>query len=498
MHKLRLAFILSIALINSNKLFAQNIKTAKDTAVFIDCTQMPAAAPQYTLSFTAKDLELDFEEEDSKNEPKESLDILLEKLEKDPTDVEIAMNITNLYRIANDEKNYFLYLEHTFNSAKKAYIKRPDSFEIANQFTQVLQETQNIEGVLIIWNEYVTNKPKDIRGFTQLAIQLAVQGQVEKAQYFTEQAYQIDPQNTGVYIAAMMCEFTSTLMQCSAIMQSGKDKIENKNAINKIIINKNFFKKAIDNGAPIAAQMSKDATQIFVIFYRTILSAMDNNIGEEKIKLSTNKLDSKLLKEIEKRNKKLIQSKAKNLYFPYKILCTVEILKGNSSKAVDYWKNSGKFLKKDTDILRLLSFSHFLNMDFANAISYLEKKLDLSKEYDDSYALGRFYAYMEDLDKAFDVFGATMPLNPADRRAICARMSILIKKNNFEEAAAIMNNFTSEETDNIEAYHANYFKAVATLIQGDKNDAFKRLKAIHAESDYKKDADKLLAHFFSK
>jgi len=497
MHKLRLAFILSIPLILSHNLFAQNIKTAKDTAVFIDCSQMPAAAPQYTLSFTAKDLELDFEKKDDKKEPKESLDLLLDKLEKDPTNVQVAMDITDSYRIANDEKNYFRYLEHTFNSAKKAYVDHADSFEIANQFVQVLQETQNREGVLIIWNEYVMNKPKDIRGLTQFAIQLAVQGQVEKAQHFTEEAYKIDSKNAEVYLAAMMCEFTNTLMQFSAIMQSGKSETENKEAIDNISIKEDFFKKAIDNNAPVAAQMSKDATQIFLIFYRTILSAIDNNIGEKKVKLSPNKSDSKTLKDIEKRNKKLIQSKAKNLYFPYKVLCTAEILKGNPAKAAEYWKNSGEFLEKDTDILRLLSFAHFLDLDFPKAISYLEKKLEVANGYDDSYALGRFHVYMNELDKAFDVFGATMPLNPADRRAICARMSILIKKHKFEEAAAIMDNFTNEETDNIDAYHANYFKAIATLIQGDKNDAFKRLKAIHAQSDYKKDADKLLEHFFS-
>jgi hypothetical protein len=51
-------------------------------------------------------------------------------------------------------------------------------------------------------------------------------------------------------------------------------------------------------------------------------------------------------------------------------------------------------------------------------------------------------------------------------------------------------------TDNIEAFHIIYFKAVCTLAEVDMNEDYQRLKAIDAEIDYKKDADKLLAHFF--
>ena len=499
MHQNRSIFALIIVLFIGTNCLAQKIKTAKDTAFFIDCTQMPAAAPQYTLSFggSALDLEYEIEEQEDK---KESIEVLLQKLEDDPTDVSTALLIAAHYQEVIDEKNYRTYMEYAFNHAKKKYLEHPDSFDITAQFVSILQKVQNMEGVLAVWNEFVMAQPKEVRGLTQFAIQLAIQGQLEKARHFTKQAYEIAPQNPEVYIAAMMCEFTNVILQLSEVIEMKGDDAAQQAAIDNIRIDNTFFDTAIkDSGVP-AAQMAKDAAQMLVIFYRTILAAVEQgkDIGEEKISISPNASDAKIIKGMEKRYKKQLKSKAKNLYFAYKVLTTIEIIKGNESKAVDYWKKSDKFLAKDADILRLLSFAHFLDLDFANAILYLEKKLAAQSDYDDFYALGRFYVYQGQLAKAYEVFGATMQLNPADRRAICARISILLRQNKFEEAAALMDDFPSTETDDINAYHLNYFKAVLTLARGEEADAFKRLKSIPVDSDYKEDADKLLAYFFKK
>ena len=59
-------------------------------------------------------------------------------------------------------------------------------------------------------------------------------------------------------------------------------------------------------------------------------------------------------------------------------------------------------------------------------------------------------------------------------------------------------NYLAENYNNIDLVHYNYYRAVTTLIIGDKNDAFKRLKAIHAESQYKEVANKLFQHFFEQ
>lgn len=100
--------------------------------------------------------------------------------------------------------------------------------------------------------------------------------------------------------------------------------------------------------------------------------------------------------------------------------------------------------------------------------------------------------------KVYQVFDQTQKLNLLDRKSICAKAAIHIKQGAFNKAFNLINTYPSYLKDDTNAFHLNYFTALVTLAQGNKNDAFKRLKAIHAQSKYKANAEKLLAHFFKE
>lgn len=100
------------------------------------------------------------------------------------------------------------------------------------------------------------------------------------------------------------------------------------------------------------------------------------------------------------------------------------------------------------------------------------------------------------LDKAYSIFDKTQKPNFLDKEAICTKAAIYLQKGAFNKAFNLINTYPIDLKDDINAFHLNYFTALVTLAQGNKNDAFKRLKAIHAQSLYKDDAERLLAHFF--
>jgi len=101
-----------------------------------------------------------------------------------------------------------------------------------------------------------------------------------------------------------------------------------------------------------------------------------------------------------------------------------------------------------------------------------------------------------EFEKVYQVFDQTKKLNLLDRKSTCVKAAIYLKQGAFNKAFDLINAYPSYLKDDINAFHLNYFTALVTLAQGNKNDAFKRLKAIHAQSKYKEKAERLLSHFF--
>lgn len=479
-------------LLITNTTKAQHIQTAEDSLIFKECAKMPMAASEYNFSYSEQMLNLEYQ---LKQEEEKPLSVLLEELDQTPDNVLLAKRIAFNYKKNNDLTNYTTYIEYAYKQCLKQYEQYPDSFEIVLELSRILLlEAQYTHLVFDLLNKYTIAKPKDVRGLTQFALLLSTRGNIKKARHLTEKAYSIDSSYAGVYLSAMICEFTNIILQMNSSMASYP---EDKNkVIQNICVDDRFLKKAITNNNSVAAQMSLDAVNIFAIFYKTVLKTLDKEISKEVIRISPNSKDKKVLRAIEKRAKKQLKSKVKNKLFAYQTLCIIETLRGNRKKAVDIFEKSGPVLQKNTDVLRFLSLGYFLVLDYNNAILYLEKVLAIQTGLEDLYTLGRFYSKKNDLEKAYQIFDQTEKRYPSDRKATCAKAAIHIQEGNFEKAFELIDAYPDHLKDDINAFHVNYFTALTTLIKGNKNDAFKRLKAIHAQSEYKENAAALLAHFF--
>lgn len=471
---------------------AQTIKTAKDSAIFIECAKLPKATGEYNLGYTMSSFDLNVLMPETKKEEKPLNELLIE-LEKNPQNIATSLQVLSKYKGLKDQTNYETYLRYTYKQATNTYQLFPDSFELVEYLMQISNEGQNKTAALSVLEDYVEKHPKDVRGLTFLALDIAFTGELERAKQLTQQAYELEPNNHRTYFAAAICELANILHQLESILTQREI---DKKALNRVAPDPAFFRTGILNGNPVIAQMGLDISNLFAIFYRTISISLDKNIGKEIINISPTVTDEKMLKAIEKRAKKQLGSNIVNLEYAHKTLCLVEIFRGHREKAAKYWTNSSVFLQNNSNIPRLISLLHLFQLEFDQAIDYTQKVLDIAPNYNDQYVLGRLYSYQGSWEKAYDAFEVARIYYPSDQMAVCAKVSTRINQRQFKDGFSLLEGYSNEIRDNINLHHINYFTALATLAEGDKNDAFKRLKAIHAKSEYKTDADKLLAYFF--
>jgi len=82
------------------------------------------------------------------------------------------------------------------------------------------------------------------------------------------------------------------------------------------------------------------------------------------------------------------------------------------------------------------------------------------------------------------------------QQALAIQSLLYFQNDDYQKASEIIQRFSKATYDNIHCWSFFYLKALNTLLYEDKNDAFKRLKAVHAQSPYKASTEKLLQHFF--
>ena len=297
---------------------AQSLSTSKDTALFLGMITMPAAAPQFNLVFSANALKSDASAEPKPKISQTDIKSMEDSLEIHPHDIDLILRIADACLNKKDMRNYEVYLQFAFKNAKKAYESYPDSFEVVYDLINVLTKGGNQKGILQVFEQFVMNHPKHAEALSQYAIQLALNGQVEKAYHLVEQAQQIEPSLADIYLAAMICEVSKTMIQLSDIMSKGGSDEQMLESLNALEVDATFFENALAKGAPQSAQKALDASQLILVYYRTVIQAASGNLGKEKIKIKPIKKDLKLLSDIEKRAKSDLKRRQRILIFPIK------------------------------------------------------------------------------------------------------------------------------------------------------------------------------------
>lgn len=146
-------------------------------------------------------------------------------------------------------------------------------------------------------------------------------------------------------------------------------------------------------------------------------------------------------------------------------------------------------LDKTTGLLKLC-----LVLEYSPSLLLLQHKLHQSNNPTLYYTIGLIYFQHQQPQKAIEYLDHAS--KKGYHQALAITPLIYFQNNDYQKASELIQSFSAEEQNNIHCWTFFYLTAVETLINGDKNDAFKRLKAVHAQSPYKDYAEKLLQHFF--
>ena len=58
------------------------------------------------------------------------------------------------------------YFEPFYNNVYEDYQNNPNDFETVELFCGLLQETQNMDGLFSVWDQFVTDNPQEKRALT--------------------------------------------------------------------------------------------------------------------------------------------------------------------------------------------------------------------------------------------------------------------------------------------------------------------------------------------
>lgn len=484
-------------------LTAQQLENKKDSSVFIQAVEIPAAAPQYNLVFTAAALDTISKVQTSTDEsaadiikdPTAALAALLDSLDQHPSDIPLILSICANYRQQNDQQNYNTYLQYGFKQAMKAYEEHPDRFLVVSELVEVLSEGGNYEAVMQVYERFVMTKPKHVEGLCRYAMQLILQGELEKADHLLQQAQSLEPAYAEIYLAAMMYETSKILMQLSDIMQKGLNDAAMTDALNSMRVESTFLNRAIEQYSSVPAQKALDAAQLFLVYYRTVIKAASGQLGKELIKLTATKEDLKTLNIIEKRAKKALKTKPQNTFFYYKVLTIIQVLEAKTEKAEQYWKQSGSLLKKEKDILRLLSLSHFLNLNFKAAISFLNQKQSVEYSYQDQYALCRIYLFDRQVNQTITRLKDMQSKFPQDYQIVAALAAVYFQQGQLQTGANLIIDFEQQYPKQASQDEFLYFRALASVVLQKKSDTCSILQSIKEGNSYFDSSQKIAKYF---
>lgn len=213
-------------------------------------------------------------------------------------------------------------------------------------------------------------------------------------------------------------------------------------------------------------------------------------IGQKRLQFRLSSRQKKELSQIKKSLKQATDSTKRPILF------MLHLVHKGPKKAAQWLKQHDYTTEERGSFYELLAFFYWLEMDTKQSIDCLKKSLKIRSSYKTYYQLGFLYAQQQQWEKAAQIFDQLSPPIASNNQLTCAQMAILIQQQHFEQAFQLIQSYPASTTDDIYKPSINYFMAITTLAQGDKNDAFKRLKAIHAQSEYKVKANQLLEHFF--
>jgi tetratricopeptide (TPR) repeat protein len=451
------AFILTVK--------AQVIKTEADTLSLLEEISFPQASANMVFGFTAKMLDLNHLP--PKKTDFNTLEVLLQKQEKDNKNVALLIDIYFAYKAKNEAATGFPYLQKAYGIAMELYEMNPSNLELVEQLGTMLVEVNRLPDLPALWKDYTDRNPQVAKGWAKLAIYQAQMLDTVGVKISIDKAFELDSDEPELYVAAL----TELVYGLILKMQRESSTI--------VEADLSFFKKALSRKPDAEmVKMGYHTAKLIELFYTVILNNSEGFSNSKSFVFSMNEKQKITFAELEKAFKAILSNnKISNKYIALKSLLLLEVLNGTPDMATAYLEESKKYFDSDAEIYKLLSFGYLPKRNFKEAIPLLKKATDLSPNYDDIFALARLYYENNETEKSKELLQNMLAAFPGKPDIAMGIISNLLKERKFEDACATLFRLESIYKEDIDLEKNNeyylYYKAVCTVLYSKKTEEAK-------------------------
>ncbi len=471
-------------------LHAQILKSNADTLALLEEIPFPQASANMVFGFSSTMLDL---YRLPKKKSVKTLDKLLKKHEKDKKNVGLLIDIYFEYKYKNEFNSGLPYLQKAYGIAMELFELNPSNLELIEQLSSMLIEVNRMPDVPALWKDYTERNPMVAKGWVKLGVFQAQMLDLAGCQYSIEKAFELDSEDPELYVAALSQVVGSVILK---MQREGNTKVEG---------DFSFFKKAISRKPDSEiVKTAYNSAKLVEYFYTVLINNIDSFTYDAPFKLALDDKQKTGLAELEKAFKsQLKQKKIVNKYIILQNLMVIEVLKTNPDLAKAYFEESKKYLDANAQHLKFLSFGYLPQRRFSEAIPLLKKATELSYNYEDLFALARFYFENKEYEKSKEVLNNMLATFSDKTDIAMGIISNLLKERKFEDACATLFRlgelYKDHDLENKDEYFI-FFKAVCTLVYTKKTEEAKlALQAIvDNDTDWAEEAAFLLKKFFKE
>lgn len=407
--------------------------------IFNVCTKLVAEL-QFSFNFNTSDIKNDkprTTKTKTVRTPKQQLDSLTKLLKNNFTDANNNFLIGMLYLNAGNNANADKYFKESLNNCEEAIKSMPDSIDYYMKKAQINKIYNNLNETIRTFESAMTNVKDNYSAHVSLIIEFLNIGNFDKARKLCNDGIKKYPEDEIFY-------FYHTLTDFFELVKSDKSEEElNKALSDNKFLNVDIIKKAVKKYPNNFILKTTYYLLRQYLLTSRIMFKMESVSDIENYKFSDS--EQKEYNEIKKYNLKALKSKSrKNDYLLYYALGTLETVKGNFAKSIEYLNLALNDRKKyeqsdsETEIYNNLVAAHMLNNDTISAIKVINDKIESLQKTDDYNLLATMYLKQNKLQKAEQVVTKMSKKRIHNINTVRAMSLIYLQRGKYDKARGVL------------------------------------------------------------
>jgi len=363
--------------------------------------------------------------------------------------------------------------------------KEPNNLELANEAVKIYEAVNELKKAKALLSYFVELNPKNADAFVTLANLETLTMDMRAARSHIDQAYALEPSLINIYVAEALYELYKGLIALNNQTDSSKPM--------SLKISTQFLEKAEQEHPEVEApRLARHGLALFQIFYSAVMRHTEDFKRLEPFKFVLEAQEIKQLKESKTYFQKKLNANKKNDLYLQKCLVLAAIIEGDLETARSIYKKARFCPYVDNDLFRLMSIGEVMQVRFQDAITHMTRSIQVQDNIEDRLMLASLYDEEGDADSSFRAVFQYSGKPNGD--LLIARFGYALKAGNIKEATEIHQGLKNigpltKRSD------FTYYSGVLELLRGKREMAKQTLKAVPEKGRFHESVQTILKHF---